>query len=350
MTDKDCLFLQSSILCVACTREGLPSLNSHNVQQYTLAIQCDQMKPTDPSNRRYDLRQLDQNDFQEVANACSVLFSWANISKWHPTAVMHLYFTATDNIIPRRRSKMSLSSTHTKILAAARHSHSGRRLAEIARWWENRNNKAMAAKLHFPLEKVKSVSITSSTTHTIKLKKNKLQVVDEISADGKDFPKEKAVVLRSHIAGTTTPCSNQPTRRIQPPPVYLPRASLCTWCPRPTALCTTPPVPNQETTEMAHSQQLPHPPRTVPSSARVQQCLSSPSAMLEFGLPRFPPIIMPTKSSCHRRCAPSHADGWYAGSPTFMAKSSSSIGTKVTHSATPSGSTWSASSRPMHSA
>ena len=47
----------------------------------------------------------------------------------------------------------------------------------------------MAAKLHFPLEKIKSVSITSATTHAIKLK---FQVVDEISAHGKHFPKEKA--------------------------------------------------------------------------------------------------------------------------------------------------------------
>ena len=50
----------------------------------------------------------------------------------------------------------------------------------------------MATKLHFPLEKLKGVSITSATTHAIKLKKNKFQVVDEISADGKYFLAEKA--------------------------------------------------------------------------------------------------------------------------------------------------------------
>ena len=132
------------------------------------------------------------NWLQEVANACSLLFAWANISEWHPTAVMHLYFTAMDDIIPRRRSKMSLSPTDAKTLAAALQSHSGRRSAEIARWWENRTNKAMAAKLHFPLEKLRGVSITSATTHAIKLKKNKFQVVDEISADRKHFRKEKA--------------------------------------------------------------------------------------------------------------------------------------------------------------
>ena len=161
-------------------------------KHYTLAINFDQMKPTDPSNRRCDLCHLDQEDFQEVANAWSILFTWANISEWHPTAVMHLYFIAMDDIIPRRRSKMSLSSTDAKALAAALQSHGGRRLAEIAQWWENTNNKDMAAKLHFPFEKLKGVSITSATTHAIRLKKNKFQVVDEIGADGKQFPKEKA--------------------------------------------------------------------------------------------------------------------------------------------------------------
>ena len=157
------------------------------------------MKPTDPSNRRYDFRHLNQEDFQEVANACSILFAWANISEWHPTAVMHMYFTAMDDIIPRRRSKMSLTSTDARVLATARQSHSGRRSAETAQWWENRNNKAMAAKLHFPLEKLKGVSITSATTHAIKPKKNKFQVVDEIGANGKYFPTEKAEFLEEML-------------------------------------------------------------------------------------------------------------------------------------------------------
>ena len=77
-------------------------------------------------------------------------------------------------------------------MAAALQSHSGRRSAEFAFWWENRNNKAMAAKLYFPFQKLKGVCITLATTHTIKLKKNNFRVVDEISADGKHFPKEKA--------------------------------------------------------------------------------------------------------------------------------------------------------------
>ena len=105
---------------------------------------------------------------------------------------MHMYFTAMDDIIPRRRSKMSLTSTDAQVLATALQSHNGTRSAEIAQWWENRNNEAMAAKLDFPLEKLKGVSITSATTHAIKLKKNKFQVVDEIKADGKYFPTEKA--------------------------------------------------------------------------------------------------------------------------------------------------------------
>ena len=192
MTEIDWMFLHSSTPCVACTRDQLPGLSTHNAQQYTLAIDRDQMKPTDPSNRRYDFRHLNQEDFQAVANACSILFVWANISEWHPTVVMHIYFKAMDDIIPRRQSKMSLTSTDARPLAAALQSHSGRRSAEIAQWWENRNNKAMATKLHFPLEKLKGVSITSATTHAIKLKKNKFQVVDKISADGKYFPKEKA--------------------------------------------------------------------------------------------------------------------------------------------------------------
>ena len=61
----------------------------------------------------------------------------------------------------------------------------------VTQWWENRNNKAIASKLHIPLEKLQGVSITSATTHAIKLKKNKFQVVDQISADGKYFPQEK---------------------------------------------------------------------------------------------------------------------------------------------------------------
>ena len=191
LTEIDWLFLHSSTPCMACTIEQLPGLNTHNVQQYTLAIDCEQMKPTYPSNRRYDFRHLNQEDFQEVANACPILFTWANISKWHPTAVMHLYFAAMGNIIPCRRSKMSLSSADAKALAATLRSQSGGRSAELARWWENKNNKAMAAKLHFPLENLKGVSITSATTHAIKIKNNKFKVVDEINADGKHFPKEK---------------------------------------------------------------------------------------------------------------------------------------------------------------
>ena len=192
MTEIDWLFLHSSTPCVACTREQLAGLSTRNAQQYTLAIDLIQMKPTDPSNRRYDFRHVNQEDFQEVANACSILFAWAHISEWHPTAVMHMYLTAMDDIIPRCRSKMSLTSTYARVLATSLQSHSGKRSAEIAPWWENRNNKAMAAKLHFPLEKLKGVSITSTTTHATKLKKNNFPVVDKISADGKYFPTEKA--------------------------------------------------------------------------------------------------------------------------------------------------------------
>ena len=79
MTEIDWLFTHNSTPCVACTREQLPRLSTHNAQQYTLAIDCDQMKPTDPSNRMYDFRHLNQEDGQEVANACFILFAWANI-------------------------------------------------------------------------------------------------------------------------------------------------------------------------------------------------------------------------------------------------------------------------------
>ena len=58
MTEIDWLFLHSSTPCVACTRAQLPGLSTHNVQHYTLAIDCDHRKPTDPSNRRYNFRHL----------------------------------------------------------------------------------------------------------------------------------------------------------------------------------------------------------------------------------------------------------------------------------------------------
>ena len=58
MTEIDWLFLHNNTPCVACTRDPLPRLSTHNVQQYTLTMDCDQMKPTDPSNRRYDFRHL----------------------------------------------------------------------------------------------------------------------------------------------------------------------------------------------------------------------------------------------------------------------------------------------------
>ena len=125
-----------------------------------------------------------------MAKACSIFFSRGNISEEHPTASMQLYLAAMDDIIPRRRSKVSLSSTNAITLAAALQSHYGRHSTQIARWWENTNNEAMAAKLHFPVEKLKDVSITSTTNDTIKLKKNKFKVVDKISADRKHFPKE----------------------------------------------------------------------------------------------------------------------------------------------------------------
>ena len=81
MTEVDLLFLRSSTPCVACPRDQLPGLSTHNAQQYTLAIDCDRMKPTDPSNKRYDFRLLNREDFQEVGNPCSILFAWANISE-----------------------------------------------------------------------------------------------------------------------------------------------------------------------------------------------------------------------------------------------------------------------------
>ena len=126
MTEMDRLLLHSNTPFLACTREQLPGLSTHNLQQHTLAVDRDQMKPTGPSHKRYDFCHLDQDDFQEVANTCSILFSWANISEWHPIVVIQLYFTAMYDIVPRRRSRMSFSSTDAKTLAAALQSHSGR--------------------------------------------------------------------------------------------------------------------------------------------------------------------------------------------------------------------------------
>ena len=102
-----------------------------------------------------------------------------------------MYFTAMDDIIPRRRSKMSLTSTDARALAAAVQSHSGKRSAEIAQRWENRSNKRDGSETPLPSGKIERSLIMSPTTHAIKLKNNKFQVVDEISADGKYFPKEK---------------------------------------------------------------------------------------------------------------------------------------------------------------
>ena len=44
MTEIDWLFLHNNTPCVACTREQLPGLSTHNAQQYTLAIDCDQTR------------------------------------------------------------------------------------------------------------------------------------------------------------------------------------------------------------------------------------------------------------------------------------------------------------------
>ena len=187
----DWMFTHNSTPCVACTRDQLPGLSSHRVQQYFLVMDSDQMKPADPSQRRYDFRHLNQKEFQEIANICSLLFAWANITEWSPTAVMHMYFLVMDCIIPRRKSHLSLTVADAKAMAAALQAHDGRNSVAVTQWWENRNNKAMASKLHIPLEKLQGVSITSATTHAIKLKKNKFQVVDQISANGKYFPQEK---------------------------------------------------------------------------------------------------------------------------------------------------------------
>ena len=117
------------------------------------------MRPTNLCNQRYHFCQQDQEELQEVTKACSILLAWANITEWNPAAGMHPYFTAMDDIIPRRLSKMSLSLADAKALPAVLRSQSGRRSADLARWWENRNNKAMAAKFHFPLEKFIGVSV-----------------------------------------------------------------------------------------------------------------------------------------------------------------------------------------------
>ena len=116
--DKDQLaFPPQQPPCIAYTREQLPVLLTDHVQQYALATECDQMKPTDPSNRRYHFRHLDQDDFQKVAKACCL--SHGQTSPSGPTIVMHLYFIAMDDIIPRCRLKMSLSAADAKALAAA---------------------------------------------------------------------------------------------------------------------------------------------------------------------------------------------------------------------------------------
>ena len=87
----DWMFIHNSTPCVACTREQLPSLSSHRVQQYFLVVDSEQLKPSDPSRRRYDFRHLNPQEFQEIANICSLLFAWANITEWSPTTVMHTY-------------------------------------------------------------------------------------------------------------------------------------------------------------------------------------------------------------------------------------------------------------------
>ena len=167
----DWMFTHNSTPCVACTRDQLPGLSSHRVQQYFLVMDSDQMKPADPSQRRYDFRHLNQKEFQEIANICSLLFAWANITEWSPTAVMHMYFLVMDCIIPRRKSHLSLTVADAKAMAAALQAHDGRNSVAVTQWWENRNNKAMASKLHIPLEKLQGVSITSGTTHASNLKR-----------------------------------------------------------------------------------------------------------------------------------------------------------------------------------
>ena len=132
----DWMFTHNSTPCVACTRDQLPGLNSHRVQQYFLVVDSDQMKPADPSQRRYDFRHLNHKEFQEIANICSLLFAWANITEWYPTAVMHMYFLVMDGIIPRRNSYLSLTVADAKAMAAAPQAHDGRSSVAVTQWWE----------------------------------------------------------------------------------------------------------------------------------------------------------------------------------------------------------------------
>ena len=51
MTKMDWLFLHNNTPFVACTRDQLPGVITHKVEQYTLTIDCDHMKPTTPPTR-----------------------------------------------------------------------------------------------------------------------------------------------------------------------------------------------------------------------------------------------------------------------------------------------------------
>ena len=57
---------------------------------------------------------------------------------------------------------------------------------------------------------MKELSITSVTTHTIKLKKNKFQVVDKISADKVLFAKEKNEFLEEMLHQAQELCCGRP--------------------------------------------------------------------------------------------------------------------------------------------